>query len=200
MGLDTVELVVAFEEHFQLAIPNRVAETIGTVEQAAAAITQLKSLPADPSRTAVYYQLLARLLACLHPLHPAAAETTPLTQLELLGANKARAQDLATCLQLHMPDLPQASWQPHLPGWWQRLFGATETPPTPPPLSPNWAHSTVADLTEWLLSQNYLQLLPQPATLYEVQRAVVGLTSDRCGLPVPEIRLTDSFTNDLGMD
>ncbi|WBA40461.1 hypothetical protein [Hymenobacter canadensis] len=168
MGLDIVELVVAFEEHFQLAIPNQVAETIGTVKQAAAAIAYLKGLPADPARTTVYYQLLTRLLACLHPRYPATTETTPLTQLELLGANKARAQALATCLQLHMPDLPQASWQPRLPGWWERLFGTMAAAPTPPPLSPNWAQSTVADLTEWLLSQNYQLLLPQPATLYEV--------------------------------
>ncbi|WBO83395.1 hypothetical protein [Hymenobacter yonginensis] len=176
------------------------AETIGTVEQAAAAIAHLKGLPTDPARTAVYYQLLARLLACLSPRHPAPTEATLLTQLELLGANKARAQELAACLQLQMPDLPQASWQPRLPGWWQRLFGTAAAPPTPPPLSPDWAQSIVADLTEWLLAQNYQLLLPQPATLYEVQRAVVGLTSDRCGVPVPEIRLTDSFTNDLGMD
>ncbi|AII52694.1 hypothetical protein [Hymenobacter sp. APR13] len=200
MGLDTVELVVAFEEHFQLAIPNQVAETIGTVEQAAAAIAYLKGLPADPARTAVYYQLLARLLACLPSRHPAPTEATLLVQLELLGANKARTQELAACLQLQMPDLPQAGWQPRLPGWWQRLFGTTAVAPTPPPLSPNWARSTVADLTEWLLAQNYQLLLPQPTTLYEVQRAVVGLTSDRCGVPVPEIWLTDSFTNDLGMD
>lgn len=200
MGLDTVELVVAFERHFQLAIPNRVAETINTVGQAAAAITHLQSLSADPSRTAVYYQLLERLLVCLRPLYPAATEATLLTHLEMLGTYKVRAQALAAYLQLQMPDLSQARWKPSLPSWWQRLFGAAEAPPTPPPLSPNWAHATVADLTEWLLAQNYLQLLPQPATLYEVQRAVIGLTSDRCGLPVPEVRLIDSFTNDLGMD
>ncbi|MBC6696915.1 acyl carrier protein [Hymenobacter puniceus] len=116
MGLDTVELIVAFEEHLQLAIPNRVAETIGTVEQAAAVISHLKGLPADPVRTAVYDQLLARLLACLPPRHPALSEATMLTQLELLGANKARTQDLAACLQLQMPDLAQTGWPPRLPG------------------------------------------------------------------------------------
>lgn len=129
MGLDTVELVVAFEEHFQLAIPNRVAETIGTVEQAAAAIAHLKGLPADPARTEVYYQLLARLLACLPPRHPAPTEATLLVQLELLGTNKVRTHDLAACLQLQMPDLPPAGWQPRLPGWWQRLFGTAAAPP-----------------------------------------------------------------------
>ncbi|MCA8831593.1 acyl carrier protein [Hymenobacter pini] len=199
MGLDTVELVVAFEQHFQIDIPNRVTETIYTVADAAAVIAKMKGLPANPERTAAYYQLLAQLLACLPTV---ATESTLLTELELLGTSPTRAAALAACLHLRMPDLPEPSFSPRLPGWWQRLFGnnASETAPSPPPLSPNWAQTAVSDLAEWLLAQNYTRLLPQPTTLYEVQRAVIGITSDRSGVPVPEIRLTDSFTDDLGMD
>ncbi|MET4108730.1 hypothetical protein [Hymenobacter sp. UYP22] len=199
MGLDIVELVVAFEQHFQVAIPNRTAETLYTVAAAAAALTALKGLSADPTHTAAYYQMLTQLLACLPP---ATTKATPLTKLELLGASPTRAAALAACLQLRMPDLPQPPLSPRLPNWWQRLFGNTapETAPSPPPLSPNWAQTTVFDLAEWLLAQNYAQLLPRPRTLYEVQRAVIGITSDRSGVSVPEIQLTDSFTNDLGMD
>ncbi|RSK35315.1 acyl carrier protein [Hymenobacter metallilatus] len=202
MGLDTVELVVKFEKYFQIQIPNRVAESIYTVADAAAVIARLKHLPADPARTAAYYQLLTRLLDCLHPGYSPATEATLLTDLDLLDTNLTQAQPLAHCLQLHMPDLPRAAWEPGLPGWWQRLFGSgkDESVPDPPPLSPDWARTTVADLTEWLLAQNYAQLLPQPATLYEVQRAVIGITCAKCGVPVPEIKLADSFTDDLGMD
>jgi acyl carrier protein len=38
------------------------------------------------------------------------------------------------------------------------------------------------------------------ASQYEVEQAVIGLTSDKSGVPVEEIRLQSSFTNDLGMD
>ncbi|WP_426493093.1 hypothetical protein [Hymenobacter sp. 102] len=197
MGLDTVESIVAFEQHFQVAIPNRTAETLYTVADAAAAITVLKSLSADPARTAAYYRMLTQLLACLPP---ATTEATLLTKLELLGAGPARLAALAVCLQLRMPDLPQPPLAPQLPGWWQRLFGGTVPEAAPPPPSPNWAQTTIEDLTEWLLAQNYAQLLPKPTTLYEVQRAVIGITSNQSGVSVPEIQLTDSFTNDLGMD
>ncbi|AHJ99069.1 acyl carrier protein [Hymenobacter swuensis] len=199
MGLDTVELIVAFEQHFQIAIPNRTAETIYTVADAAAAIVAIKGLSADPDRTAAYYQMVVRLLDCLPQ---AATETTRLIELELLGDSQAKADALAVCLNLRMPKLPQASWQDGIPAWWQRLFGSTAAAAVPPPPqpAPNWAHTTVSDLAEWLLAQNYAQLLPQPTTLYEVQCAVIGITCYQSGVTVPEIRLMDSFTGDLGMD
>jgi hypothetical protein len=200
MGLDTVELVVAFEKYFQIDIPNRVAENIFTVADAAAIITHLKNLPSGPSRSDAYQQLLARLLICLRPRFSAAMEITLLTEVELLGNNQEQAQTIARCLHLTMPSLPQASLLPSFTGWLQRLFEASKAAPATPPLSFNWARTTVADLTEWLLAHNYQKLLPQPTTLYDVQRTVVGITSDCCGIPVPEVQLTDRFTYDLGLD
>ncbi|WP_088844175.1 hypothetical protein [Hymenobacter gelipurpurascens] len=58
---------------------------------------------------------------------------------------------------------------------------------------------TLDDLVDWLLSENYQQLLSEPTSLYEVQRVVVGITADNCGIGVPKILLTDSFTMDLGI-
>ncbi|TGD81248.1 hypothetical protein [Hymenobacter wooponensis] len=65
---------------------------------------------------------------------------------------------------------------------------------------PEWATCTVNDLVDWLLSENYQHLLSAPASLYEVQRVVIGITAIKCGIDVPEIKLTDSFSMDLGVD
>ncbi|MDU0369254.1 hypothetical protein ACFPAF_02510 [Hymenobacter endophyticus] len=199
MGLDSVELVVAFEKYFGLDIPNRMAEQLLTVADAAHAITGLKNLSTNPARTVAYDELLLRLLRCLQTLQPLVTKATLLPELGLLGSSTKQQVTLATCLQLQLPDLFQTRWLSSSPGWWQRLFNTTSTAALTPPY-PNWGQSTVADLAEWLLAQNYARLLPQPATLYEVQRIVVGITSHQCGIPVPEIRLADSFTYDLGVD
>jgi acyl carrier protein len=48
MGLDSVELVMAWEEHFEIEIPNELAGTLVTPRMAIDAIEQLlKKKPAD---------------------------------------------------------------------------------------------------------------------------------------------------------
>ncbi|WP_051166957.1 acyl carrier protein [Hymenobacter norwichensis] len=197
MGLDTVELVIAFEEYFQLAIPDQEAEKLNTVGEVAACVTQFKGLSTDPARTAAYYMVLAKLLGCLQAVHQNPTEDTLLAALWPPGtANQTTA--LATCLQLEVPALPSLGppKQPKRTTWLQRLFGPDYLAPHPS----DWSACTVADLADWILAQNYANLLPAPATLYEVQRATIGITSYCGGIDVPEIQLTDSFTNDLGMD
>lgn len=186
MGLDTVELVVAFEKHFRVSIPDWEAETIGTVEEAAACVTRLKGFSPDPARTTAFYTVLEKLLGCMGAEFPAVEDTT------LLSALRHSQAQLTTCLGLEVPQLP--GLQPPASGWLQKLLRIG----WPAPL--DWSKYTVADLTDWIVAQNYASLLPEPVTLYEVQRAIIGITSYCSGLSVPEIRLQDSFTNDLGMD
>lgn len=196
MGLDTVELIIAFEEYFQLAIPDQEAEKLNTVGDVAACVTRLKGLSTDPARTAVYHTVLAKLISCLQVVHQHATEDTLLVTIWPLGTSNQTIA-LATCLQLEVPALPSLKppKQPVRPTWLQRLFNSNSSPHPP-----DWSVCTVADLTDWILAQNYASLLPTPATLYEVQRATIGITSYCSGIDVPEIQLTDSFTNDLGMD
>jgi hypothetical protein len=186
MGLDTVELIVAFEKHFQITIPDREAERISTVGEAAACVTRLKGLSADPARTAVHYAVLQKLLDCIRPDFPAAQGTMVLAAFHHLPTQ------LTACMGLELPKLP--GLQPAAPGLLQKLLSTSGLSPA------DWSKYTVADLVDWTLAQNYTSLLPTPATLYEVQRAAIGITSYCSGVSVPEIQLTDSFTNDLGMD
>lgn len=195
MGLDSVELIYETEKYFQVAIPDRIAETIGTVGEMAAAVALLRGLPTNTRRTAVHARLLARVIDCLRPQFPAVAATSPLQELGLLQRSGSVRAQLAACLKLPLPPVPAMPATAPV-GWLPRLFG----PRYPAPLPPDWPRATLADFTDWLLAHNYRQLLPRPATLYEVQQAVIGLTADKCGISEPEIKLTDSFTSDLGID
>lgn len=96
---------------------------------------------------------------------------------------------------LELPRLapPPATNAP--PSLWERLWGRSLFAP------PVWPTQTLAELTDWVVASNYERLLvPPPASQYEVEQAVIGITSESSGVSVEEIRLASSFTNDLGMD
>ena len=83
MGLDTVELIVSFEKHFGLDIPDRVAERINTVGDMAAWLGQQLGTTGrrdSAARVAVATQL-RELVALPVTLATKEAEATPLQLL-----------------------------------------------------------------------------------------------------------------------
>ncbi|MBT2557428.1 hypothetical protein J7E24_06495 [Hymenobacter sp. ISL-91] len=195
MGLDSVELIYEVEGYFQVAISDHLAETISTVGDFAAAVTRLQNLPPNAGRTAVHAEQLAKMMRFLRRQFPDITAATPLQEIGLLRPDEMVRPQLADHLSLILPSVPTMVG-PASAGWLQRLFGLNY----PPPVPPAWPRATLAEFCDWLLAQNYQQLLPVPATLYEVQQAIIGLTSEKCGINVAEIQLTDSFTSDLGID
>ncbi|GAA4031989.1 hypothetical protein GCM10022409_15310 [Hymenobacter glaciei] len=198
MGLDTVELIVNFEKHFGLVIPDRVAERIGTVGEMAAWLGQQLGTTGrrdSAARAAVATQLRA-LFSLPATLAAAVAEATPLLPLRPdPSAWKDSAAQLQAQHGLKLPGLPLVPSTPAL-GWLARLFGSDRLPPRPA-----LSTSTLGELIDWTVALNFELLLPPPYhNQYDVEQAVIGLTCDQCGLSVEEVRLGSSFTNDLGLD
>ena len=197
MGLDTVELVVAFEKHFGVEIPDRAAESMGTVGEVAAWLGQ--QLGTTGRRQSTVRDTVAAELRQLFVLPAtqaaAAAEATPL--LRLLPDRAAQQQAAAQLLAhpgLVLPTLPHNAPAPG--NWLARLFGSDRLPPRP-----SLGISTLAELIDWMVALNYEKLLALPyRSQYDVEQAVIGITADRSGVDVTQIRLSSSFTNDLGMD
>ncbi|MBD2767085.1 hypothetical protein IC235_04145 [Hymenobacter sp. BT664] len=197
MGLDTVELVVSFEKYFSLEIPDAVAEQLSTVGDVAEWLgQQLGTLGRREStaREAVAAQLQQLFAAALPALRP--AHEVPLA--ELLPNRRAQAQYAAQLLASSRLQLPELRYPGAAPAvqWLAKLFGGDQLPP-----KPTLATGTLADLTDWTVALNYQVLLRPPLhSQYDVEQAVIGLTSDQSGVDIPEISLRSSFTNDLGMD
>ena len=198
MGLDTVELVVSFEKYFEVNIPDRVCEQLGTVGDVAAWLGQ--QFDTTTQRESAVREAVA---GHLHEVfaqakrHPALqAETTLLVQLVPdRTAQTYYAAQLLARHELKLPELPVVA-PLRSSSWLARLFGSDRLPPKPALLT-----STIADLIDWTVAFNYEKLLRPPfRSQYDMEQAVIGLTSDKSGVDIPDITLRSSFTNDLGMD
>ena len=198
MGLDTVELIMSFERHFKLEIPDAAAESIRTVGELAAWLSQELGLAGQYQsavRVAIWVQLRTVLEA-------GADEPATYSEATLLREVFSSRQQLANYRQqllsrygLLLPDLTPPPTKPKAPSLWEKIWGRPLWSP------PSWPTQTLAELTDWTVAVNYEQLLRLPlASQYEVEQTVIGITSYSSGVPVEEIRLQSSFTNDLGMD
>jgi acyl carrier protein len=192
MGLDTVELLVSFEQYFSLNVPNAVAERLYTVGDVAEYISQELGVAGQRQsavRAAVAEQLLSELPS-------GSCEATPLRQLlPDAAALKTVRYALRERQGLLLPLLAALPATPALPSLWERLTGQQLS------TTPHWSTQTLAALVDWVVAYNYQKLLKPPFTSqYEVEQAVIGLTSEKSGVEVEEIRLQSSFTIDLGMD
>lgn len=191
MGLDTVELVMSFERYFGLAVPDSEAEKINTVGDVAAWFSQQLGVAGQQSavRASVAGQFLREL-------PPGATEATPLRQL-LPDVQALNGYRYALCNRygLILPPLSAPPATPAPPSLWERLTGRQL------PKVPHWHTQTLAELIDWTIAANYEALLVPPlASQYEIAKAAIGITSHSSGVPVEEIRLQSSFTNDLGLD
>lgn len=196
MGLDTVELVVAFEKHFQLEIPDPVVERMFSVNDVVLWVSQQLSIIGQrPSAVRVNVsKLLQHLLLAEEANDDAEAEGKLLTDLL---PNRQAYQRAASRLQAgHGLCLLTLDFMPAIAGgnWLRRLFGSVE-------LQANAPSYRLSHLIDWTVAFNYEKLLKLPlASQYEVEQAVIGITADKSGVAIPEIKLSSRFTYELGMD
>ncbi|GAB3836265.1 acyl carrier protein [Hymenobacter jeollabukensis] len=201
MGLDTVELIYELETYFGLAIPDREAEQMGTVQQLADGVCRLRggcdAATPSPVRQHCLATLSRELQAALNLANPPAG-TTPLA--ELLPATAAHWRPLLARLAAQLGwALPQFTdpWLPVPPTSWLGWLFWRE-----PQRWIDWRQATVDDLVDWTVALNYQRFYhgPHLTRAYDVLRAVCGLVSEKSGVDIWEIRPQDSITNDLGMD
>lgn len=192
MGLDTVELAYSFEQYFGVEIPDAVSEKLYTVGDVAAWFSQQLGV-AGQRPSAVRATVAAQLL---RELPSDTSEATPLSQvLPNAQTLKIYRYVLRNRYGLVLPPLAAPPALPAPPSLWERLTGRQL------PKLPHWHTQTLAELIDWTIAATYEQLLVPPlASQYEIEQAIIGITSDKSGVPVEEIRLQSSFVNDLGMD
>ncbi|WP_272149476.1 phosphopantetheine-binding protein [Tenacibaculum aiptasiae] len=197
MGLDSVELVMTIENKFGISISNVECEQIVTVQQMADSV--FKKIKLKPNKKCLSQIVFYKIRRALEQFENEKENITPNTKISDL-LNKTDLKNDWTLLEneigLKIPDLVDLDLDKTLNkevkflGF--KIFDRTE------PVAEN----TLRKFTDWIISMNYEQLtsIENISSKYEIERIICGIIEDRIGIPISEIELHHSFTNDLGID
>ena len=112
MGLDAVELIMAVEEAFDIEIPDREAEKLGTVGQMYAFI--VNKLAFDQSRrclsSAVFYRARQALIDLSGVPRQSVSPSAPMEALLPSGGRRSAWQNLSRVMEVRLPHLKPPRW------------------------------------------------------------------------------------------
>ncbi len=197
MGLDSVELVMAIEDKFGIAIPDAECEQIATVQQMADSV--FEKIKLKPNEKCLSQIVFYRIRKAFEQFGNEKRNITPNTKMSELLSETDLKNDwtrLGIRIGLKIPDLVDLDLDKTLNkevrflGF--KIFDRTE------PVAEN----TLRKFTDWIVSMNYDKLISfdNISSKYEIERIICAITEDRIGVPISEIELHHSFTNDLGID
>ncbi len=197
MGLDSVELIVTIEDTFGISIPAAECELICSVQDMADAVFEI--IKVKPNEKCLSQIVFYRVRKAFELFGNEKPDITPNTKLSDLLSKTDLMNDWAQLennIGLKIPDLVDLDLDKTLKkevkflGF--RVFNRTG------PITDN----TLRKFTDWVTSMNYDELISieNISSKYEVERIICGIIEDRIGVPVSEVELHHSFTNDLGID
>jgi acyl carrier protein len=197
MGLDSVELVMTIEDKFGIEIPNDECEEIHRVQEFADSV--FEKIKINPNEKCLSQIIFYRIRKALKEFGNEKQIITPNSIIsEFLNGTDLDNdwKKLEKKIKLKLPELVDLDYDKNLNkevkflGF--KIFDRTE------PIAEN----TIRKLTDWIISINHEELIKieNISSKYEVERIICGIIEDRIGVPVSEIELHYSITNDLGVD
>lgn len=197
MGLDSVELIMSIEDKFGIAIPDAECDQIATVQQMADSV--FEKIKLNPNEKCLSQIVFYRVRKAFEQFGNKKRNITPNTKMSDLLSETDLRNDwtrLGIRIGLKIPDLVDLDLNKTL-NKEVRFLGLKVFDRTEPV-----AENTLRKFTDWIVSMNYDELisLDNISSKYEIERIICGITEDRIGVPVSEIELHHSFTNDLGVD
>ncbi|WP_026977592.1 phosphopantetheine-binding protein [Flavobacterium tegetincola] len=197
MGLDSVELLMSVENKFGIRIEDSEAEKIATVQDFADCVYSKISLnPTDKCLTQIVFYRIRKAFQNLNltelEIKPTSKISDLLTQSELkINWNRLEAE-----LGLKLPELVAIDFNPNLNSH-VKIFGIKTIKRNTPVTK-----GTVKNLIDWTISLNFEQIIDiqKIKNKYEVERIISGIISENMGIPISEIELKHTITNDLGID
>lgn len=182
MGLDTVELVMAYEEEFGIEIPDIDAEKIWTVGQMFEYVKKrLQSTPNDVCLSQQIFHKLRRALIQNYGIGRAAI--TMETRIRDLLDEKELAEGwpfMQIFVDLKMPPLAKT-------GFWHWVKMSPE-------------QLTIRDLITRLLQLNFHALPHQSTSDEELWTRVVDVVVRQANVRREEVTYEASYTSDLGLE
>ena len=192
MGLDSVELVMTIEDKFGICIPDNEYQNISTVQQMADAIFERLTLA--PNHKCLSQIIFYRIRKAFEEFGNHRNDILPSTRMiDLLNSDNLKSDwsKLEDHIGLQIPKLIYPlNKEVRLLGF--KIFDRTE------PIAEN----SIRKLTDWIISMNSDKLISVDniSSKHEVERIICGIIETHIGIPISEIEMHHSFTNDLGID
>ena len=199
MGLDSVELLVEVEKFFDITITNQEAEQIYTVEDFAKIVSKYISF--HHKEIALFDEISIKIMYYFEQNYNLKISNKHLLEDILPLENRQHIWDnLGMYLGLKIPNLNKPDLTENYNPKNIKFLGITiNTIFEKKPLIKN---QSVSNFIDWIISINYKSLFNPLIVndLYEIERIIIGITSEKIGIDVNDIELHHSFTNDLGVD
>lgn len=195
MGLDSVELVMTIEDKFGIEIPNNECEQIHKVQEFADSV--FEKIKISPNEKCLSQIIFYRIRKALEQFGNERQIITPNSIISEFFNRINLDNDwkkFEKKIELKLPKLvdfdKNLNKEVKFLGF--KIFDRTE------PIAEN----TIRKLTDWIISINHEELIKieNISSKYEVERIICGIIEDRIGVPISEIELHHSITNDLGVD
>jgi hypothetical protein len=185
MGLDSVELVMEWEDFFQIRIPDLEASKIATIADAVNYISaQVNYIDRGIN---IRQKVLNDLSTALSELNLKVSSNNLVFEI-VASNNEELWKELSRKVDY---ELPQTFSSSRVSKWFDKLV--------PPKV--NYAGVTIDRYVDLICAINYRTLVNQGVqNQYEVMIAVMGMTIEKIGVNPFEVFWTSSFTNDLGID
>lgn len=197
MGLDSVELVMSVENKFGIRIPDAEYEQIYTVQDFADSVYKRISInPTEKCLTQIIFYRFRKAFKKLSFEKTALKPNTKVSELFTQSELKTNWKKLETGIGLKLPELVALDFNPNLDS--HVKFLGIKTIKRTLPIS----KGTIRQLIDWTISLNFDTVIDIESITdkYEIERIVSGIISENMGIPISEIQLKHSITNDLGID
>ncbi|WP_405567091.1 phosphopantetheine-binding protein [Polaribacter sp. Asnod6-C07] len=197
MGLDSVELLISVEDKFGIRIEDSEAEKIYTVQNFVDSVySKIITNLNDKCLTQIVFYRIRKAVRNLKLTDKEIKPDTKITELLSQTELKENWYLLKTEIGLELPELVALDFNPKL-GSHVKIFGIKTIKRTTPVSS-----GTIRELIDWIIALNQEKLIDikKITNKYEVERIIIGIINRNLGIPISEIKLEHSITNDLGID
>jgi acyl carrier protein len=197
MGLDSVELLMSVEDKFGISIEDSEAENIATVQHLADTVySKIIVNPTDKCLTQILFYQIRKSFQNLNLTESEIMPKSKISDLLTKSELKTNWNRLEKEIELKLPELVAMDFNPKLDSH-VKIFGIKTIKRNTPVTK-----GTVRELIDWTISLNFEKTIDiQKITdKYEVERIIAGIISENMGIPISEIELKHTITNDLGID
>ncbi|MGB5983634.1 MAG: phosphopantetheine-binding protein [Nonlabens sp.] len=188
---------MSIEDKFGIRIEDSEAEQIYTIQDFADIVfSRIITNPTDKCLTQIVFYRIRRALKNLTSTEKAIRLDMKISELFNQSEMREKWDQLKTELGLELPKLVALDFDPQLDSH-VKIFGFNTIKRTKPVST-----GTLRQLVDWTISLNRDKLIDveKISSKYEVERIICGMTEKKIGVPINQIELHHSFTNDLGMN